>query len=108
MLLVSISLVTPQASMEFSPKYATLLPASQYAGLLVGAIVLGTLADNFGRRVIWQVSIFGVSIVTLLAASSPNWATLNWWVALTSLFAGGNRKLIQTCRPPFGRVGLTI
>ncbi|GJN75763.1 hypothetical protein PLICBS_009869 [Purpureocillium lilacinum] len=84
------SSITPQASMEFSPKYATLLPVSQYSGLLVGAVILGALADNFGRRAIWQLSIFGVSIVTLLAASSSNWAALNWWVASSSFFAGGN------------------
>lgn len=90
MLLVSIALVTPQASMEFGPKYATLLPAAQYSGLLVGAVVLGLAADNFGRRAIWQLSIFGASIAALLVASSPNWDTLNWWIALTSFFAGGN------------------
>jgi len=92
MLLVSVSLVTPQAAMEFGPQYATLLSVGLYAGLLVGALSLGALADNLGRRFIWQLSIFGVSIVTLLAASSPNWAALNVWVALSGYFAGGNRK----------------
>ncbi|KAF7556450.1 hypothetical protein G7Z17_g1442 [Cylindrodendrum hubeiense] len=90
MLLVSISLVTPQAAMEFGPKYATLLSASNYAGLLVGAIVLGGLADNIGRRLVWQASIFGISIFTMIAASSPNWAALNVFLAICGLFGGGN------------------
>lgn len=90
MLLVTIAFVSPQASMEFGPKYATLLPAAEYSGLLVGATVLGLAADNVGRRAIWQISIFGASIITLIAASSTNWASLNWWIAFASFFAGGN------------------
>ena len=100
MLLVSISLVTPQAALEFGPKYATLLSASLYAGLLIGALTLGALADNVGRRLIWQVSIFAVSVVTLCAASSPNWAALNVWVALSGYFAGGNRMYCPKPRKP--------
>jgi MFS family permease len=96
MLLVSISLITPQAAMEFGPKYATLLSASQYAGLLVGAIVLGGLADNLGRRLVWQTSIFAVSIVSMIAAASPSWAALNVFISLMGFFGGGNRKLLFT------------
>lgn len=79
--------------MEFGPRYATLLSASSYADLLIGALFLGTLADNFGRRLVWQASIFGCSIMTAIAASSPNWAALNIFIALIGLFAGGNREL---------------
>ncbi|EMT65609.1 Putative MFS-type transporter PB1E7.08c [Fusarium odoratissimum] len=96
MVLVSISLVTPQAAMEFGPRYATLLSASSYAGLLVGALFLGTLADNFGRRLVWQASIFGCSILTTIAACSPSWAALNVFVALIGLFAGGNLAIDLT------------
>lgn len=91
MLLISVSLVTPQAAMEFGPRYETLLSAGLYAGLLLGALTLGGLADNIGRRLVWQLSLFGVSIVTMVAASSPNWAALNVWVALAGYFGGGNR-----------------
>ncbi|KLO95346.1 related to synaptic vesicle transporter SV2 (major facilitator superfamily) [Fusarium fujikuroi] len=96
MVLVSISLVTPQAAMEFGPRYATLLSASSYAGLLIGALFLGTLADNFGRRLVWQASIFGCSIMTTIAASSPNWAALNVFISLIGLFAGGNLAIDLT------------
>lgn len=90
MLLVSISLVMPQATKEFSPKYGTLLSASQYAGLGLGAIAFGILADITGRRLAWQISIFGVSIFTAVGAASPNWAALNVFVALAAVFGGGN------------------
>lgn len=90
MLLVSISLVTPQSAMEFGPTYPTLLSASLYAGLLIGAILLGSIADNLGRRLVWQVSIFGIAVVAMITAASPNWAALNIFVAITGFFGGGN------------------
>ncbi|KAJ9144149.1 Major facilitator superfamily transporter [Pleurostoma richardsiae] len=96
MILVSISLVTPQASMEFGPRYATLLSAPQYAGLLVGAVVLGGLADNLGRKLVWQTSILGVSIFAMIAASAPSWAALNVFITLMGLFGGGNLAIDLT------------
>jgi MFS family permease len=80
----------PQASKEFAPLHATLLSATQYAGLLVGALVFGFGADIIGRRIAWQASIFGVSIFTTICGASPNWAALNVFVALAGFFGGGN------------------
>ncbi|CAI7657500.1 hypothetical protein PCG10_003570 [Penicillium crustosum] len=90
MLLISITIIMPNAAKEFGPRYQTLLSASLYAGLFVGAVTCGILADLLGRKLIWQLSIFGVSSATLLAASSPNWAALNIWTALCGFLAGGN------------------
>lgn len=80
----------PQASKEFAPRYATLLSASMYGGLGIGAIAFGLLADLAGRRIAWHVSIFGVSIITVVGAASPTWAALNVFVALAAFFGGGN------------------
>ncbi|CAI0653665.1 unnamed protein product, partial [Colletotrichum noveboracense] len=96
MLLVSISLVGPQLIPEFAPKHSTLLPASNYAGLLIGAVLMGLLADNIGRRIVWQLSIYGISVATMLAASSPNWAAINVWVAICGFFGGGNLAIDLT------------
>ena len=101
MLLVSIAMVMPQASKEFTPKYATLLSAAQYAGLLVGAVLFGLLADLTGRRLAWQLSIFGCSAFTMVCAGSPNWAALNFFVAICGLFGGGNRALYPSQVPFF-------
>ena len=101
MLLVSISLVMPQASKEFSPQYATLLPATQYAALGVGAVAFGFLADICGRRWAWQASIFGVSVFTAVCAGSPNWAGLNVFIALAAFFGGGNCEIVSSYAPCF-------
>ncbi|KAE8319427.1 major facilitator superfamily domain-containing protein [Aspergillus transmontanensis] len=101
MLLVSISLVMPQASKEFGPRYGTLLSATQYAGLGVGAVVYGLMADFTGRRLAWQTSIFGVSVFTAICAASPNWAALNVFVVLSAFFGGGNSwpLVVNFCCP---------
>ncbi|KAJ0123908.1 hypothetical protein J7T55_012380 [Diaporthe amygdali] len=103
MLLVSVSLVTPQASMEFDPQYPTLLSAALYAGLVIGALSVGQLADIVGRFLVWQLSIFGVAIFSMIAASAPNWTALNVFVALTGIFGGGNLAidltLLTECLP---------
>ncbi|KAL4884968.1 major facilitator superfamily domain-containing protein [Aspergillus karnatakaensis] len=96
MLLISITIIMPNAAKEFGPQYQTLLSASMYAGLFVGAAVCGLVADILGRKMVWQLSIFGVSIVTLVAASSPNWAALNVWTSLCGLLAGGNLAIDLT------------
>lgn len=88
---------------EFAPKLSTLLPASNYAGLLIGAVLMGLLADNIGRRIVWQLSIFGSSVATMLAASSPNWAAINVWVAICGFFGGGNRESLGTEK--LGQIG---
>ncbi|EXA30562.1 hypothetical protein FOVG_18087 [Fusarium oxysporum f. sp. pisi HDV247] len=64
--------------------------------MLFGALFLGTLADNIGRRLVWQLSIFGCSIVTTIAACSPNWTALNIFIVLIGLFSGGNLAIDLT------------
>ncbi|KAL3490022.1 major facilitator superfamily domain-containing protein [Aspergillus germanicus] len=96
MLLISITIIMPNAAKEFGPKYQTLLSASLYAGLFVGAVFCGLFADLLGRKLVWQLSIFGVSIVTMLAASSPNWAAVNVWTAFCGFLGGGNLAIDLT------------
>ncbi|KAH8702349.1 major facilitator superfamily domain-containing protein [Talaromyces proteolyticus] len=96
MLLVSISIITPNTAKEFGPAHATLLSASLYAGLLVGAILYGVAADYMGRKLVWQLSIYGVSVITMLSASATSWTAVNVWMTLNGLFAGGNLAIDLT------------
>ncbi|KAL3434039.1 major facilitator superfamily domain-containing protein [Aspergillus tetrazonus] len=70
MLLISITIIMPNAAQEFSSQYQTLLSASLYAGLFC--------------------------LLTLLAASSPNWKAVNVWTALCGLFGGGTLAIDLT------------
>ncbi|CBF84020.1 uncharacterized protein ANIA_11365 [Aspergillus nidulans FGSC A4] len=91
----------PNAAKEFNSQYQTLLSGSLYAGFLVGANACGLLADILGRKTVWQLSIFGVSTVTLLAASFPNWKAVNVWTVLCGLFGGGNLAIDLTALTEF-------
>ncbi|KAF3010373.1 hypothetical protein E8E14_010022 [Neopestalotiopsis sp. 37M] len=103
MLLVSISLVPAQAAAEFGPQYSTLISPFNYAGLFLGAIVLGIMADTIGRKLVWQTSLFAVCIFVMTAAGSPSWGALTGFVTIYGFFAGGNLAidltLLAECLP---------
>ncbi|KAF2148108.1 putative sugar transporter [Myriangium duriaei CBS 260.36] len=96
MLLISISIVGPEASLEFRPIRATMLSSSLYAGLFIGAILCGFVADAIGRKAVWMTSLFGLSIFTMAGAGCPSWAALNVFVALQGLCGGGNLSIDLT------------
>ncbi|KAL6702384.1 hypothetical protein ACN47E_002350 [Coniothyrium glycines] len=90
MLVVSIGLVIPQIVKQWDVKYPSMLVASLYSGSLVGALLCGFLIDIVGRKVVWQVSLFVVTITTLIAAGSPNFTALAIFIGFQTVGAGGN------------------
>ena len=92
MLAVSVGLVLPQIMKQWDVKYPSMLIAALYAGALVGAVVCGYAVDYVGRKIVWQISLFVVSIFTMIAASSPNFAALAVFIGFQTVGAGGNRK----------------
>ncbi|MER5178245.1 MFS transporter [Streptomyces sp. NPDC002896] len=56
--------------------------ASAFLGMFVGANVLSVLADRFGRRLMFLVNLGGYSLFSLLAATAPN---LEWLLVLRLL-----------------------
>ncbi|MFW0794009.1 MFS transporter [Gordonia sp. CPCC 205515] len=62
----------------------TLLLASAFVGMFLGAITLGRMADRLGRRRAFLLSMSIYSVFTLLAAFSPN-ATM---LVICRFFAG--------------------
>src|SRR5690349_13209954 len=92
MLVVSIGLVIPQIVKQWDVKYPSMLVASLYAGSLVGAALCGFAIDYSGRRLVWQTSLFVVTIFTMVAASSPNFTALAILFGFQTVGAGGNSK----------------
>ncbi|OAL43411.1 sugar transporter [Pyrenochaeta sp. DS3sAY3a] len=90
MLVVSVGLVIPQIMKQWDVKYPSMLIASLYAGSLVGALLCGLLLDVIGRKLVWQTSLFAVTIFTLIAASSPNFTALALFIGFQCVGAGGN------------------
>src|SRR5438034_11656650 len=73
-----------------TPQQLGLFFSAGNAGLLVGALIGGRLADRFGRKsvLVCSIGIFGVfSLVTSLAWSMES---LTWMRVLTGLGLGGS------------------
>ena len=92
MLVISVGLVIPQITKQWNVEHPSMLIAALYAGSLVGAILCGYAVDYVGRKIVWQVSLFVVTIFTMVAASSPNFAALAVFIAFQTVGAGGNRQ----------------
>ncbi|KEF51730.1 uncharacterized protein A1O9_12067 [Exophiala aquamarina CBS 119918] len=90
MLLVSVGLVIPQVGKEFVSKSPSFAVMALYVGLLVGALSCGFLVDLIGRRLVWIMSLFLVSIFTMICAAAPNFAALCVFIVLQAIAGGGN------------------
>ncbi|KAM0323760.1 hypothetical protein ACHAQA_008697 [Verticillium albo-atrum] len=76
--------------------YPTALAMSLYAGLFVGALFWGLGADLVGRKIAFNITLFIVSLSSIVAGSAPNWPTLGFFVSLIGFGAGGNLVLDPT------------
>jgi putative MFS transporter len=73
-----------------------LVIASGFMGMFFGAIVLGTLADYFGRRRMFLVNLAVYSGFTLIAAASPNLAFLAVFRFLAGIGLGAELTLADS------------
>jgi MFS family permease len=90
MLVVSIGVVMPQVTKQWDVERAGLITASLYTGSLIGAVLCGYFLDIVGRKLVWQGSLFVVTVFTLIAAGSPNFTALAIFIGLQTIGAGGN------------------
>jgi len=61
-----------------------------FLGMLIGAAVFGRLADRFGRRRIFLITVSGDALFGLLSVISPNFGVLLGLRFLTGLMVGGS------------------
>lgn len=92
MLVVSVGRVLPQIMKQWDVKFPSMLIAALYAGSLVGALLCGFLLDIVGSRLVWQTSLFVVTVFTLIAASVPNITALAIFIGFQTVGAGGNSR----------------
>lgn len=70
-------------------------------GIMVGAFVFGYLADHFGRKQLFLVTLLMYSICTILTALSPNYLFLMLFRFLTAIGVGAEYAAINSAISEF-------
>jgi MFS transporter, AAHS family, 3-hydroxyphenylpropionic acid transporter len=73
-----------------TPEQLGLFFSAGNAGLLVGAVVGGRLADHFGRKIVLVCSIGIFGVFSLITSTAWSMESLTWMRALTGLGLGGS------------------
>ncbi|KAE9400144.1 MFS general substrate transporter [Gymnopus androsaceus JB14] len=88
--LQGVAIILPQIGNELKPvrvEYATM---ALYAGLIVGAITWGVLADLIGRRLSFNVTLFLAGVFGVAAGGANSFITLAALIACMGFGVGGN------------------
>jgi len=83
---------------EFSlaPAQVGLVASAGFVGMFLGAAISGRLADRYGRRVIFQVTLVVFSIGAVLSALAPTFETLLAARIVAGLGLGGELPVVAT------------
>jgi putative MFS transporter len=79
---------------QVAPYQLSLLLGSIFAGGAIGAPLLGWLADRSGRRLALSLSLFALTVTSLLAAASPDVAWLTFFRLLSGMALGAYPPLM--------------
>ena len=88
---LAISFAAPEIAREWSlpPTELGILFSAGLAGMVLGALLIGPLADRFGRRAVILVCLCVISIGMLASAAAQNLMQLVPLRVLTGLGVGG-------------------
>src|SRR5258708_4362707 len=70
-ILISFLLTPIRTEFGLDPTGTGLIASAGFVGMFVGAAVSGRLADRYGRRNVFQVTLVVFSIGSLLSAAAP-------------------------------------
>jgi MFS transporter, putative metabolite:H+ symporter len=79
---------------QVAPYQLSLLLGSIFAGGAIGAPLLGWLADRSGRRLALSLSLFALTLTSLMAAASPDVAWLTFFRFLSGMALGAYPPLM--------------
>lgn len=89
-------LILPQLKKQWTVKYPNMLIVSAFVGLLIGAVSIGMIVDVFGRKRVWLVSLYAVTIFTMISAGAQNFPGLAVLLALHNIAEGGNCECFRS------------
>ena len=79
-----------------APTQVGLVASAGFVGMFFGAAISGRLADRYGRRVIFQVTLVVFSIGAVLSALAPTFETLLAARIVAGLGLGGELPVVAT------------
>jgi putative MFS transporter len=95
-ILVAFLLRPIGAEFALTAQQGGLLAAATPAGMFIGAAVSGRLADRYGRKTIFQLTLVLFSIGSLLSAVAPTYETLLLARILAGIGLGGELPVVAT------------
>ncbi|HEV8654560.1 MAG TPA: MFS transporter [Candidatus Limnocylindria bacterium] len=79
-----------------APAQVGLVASAGFVGMFLGAAISGRLADRYGRRLIFQVTLVVFSIGAVLSALAPTFETLLAARVVAGLGLGGELPVVAT------------
>ena len=95
---ILIAFVLSPISREFAldPARTGLVVSAGFVGMFIGAAASGRLADRYGRKTIFQVTLLVYSLGSLLSAFAPSYELLLGARVITGLGLGGELPVVST------------
>lgn len=95
-ILISFVLTPIKSEFGLDATQTGLVASAGFVGMFLGAAVSGRLADRYGRRVVFQVTLVVFSIGSLLSAAAPSFELLLAARIVTGLGLGGELPVVST------------
>ena len=90
-------LVTPiKNEFALDATRTSLVVSAGFVGMFLGAAISGRLADRYGRRTVFQITLIVFSIGSLLSAAAPSFELLLAARIVTGLGLGGELPVVST------------
>lgn len=95
-ILIAFLLTPIRAEFGLDVTRTGLVVSAGFVGMFLGAAVSGRLADRYGRRAIFQITLVVFSIGSLLSAAAPSFELLLVARIVTGLGLGGELPVVAT------------
>src|SRR3989475_11247474 len=95
-LLLSFLLTPIRGEFKLDPAGVGLIASATFVGMFIGAAAAGRLADRYGRRAVFTVTLVVFSIGSALSALAPTFETLLAARVIAGLGLGGELPIAAT------------
>lgn len=95
-ILISFLLTPIRAEFGLDATQTGLVASAGFVGMFLGAAISGRLADRYGRRNVFQITLIVFCVGSLLSAAAPSFALLLAARVVTGLGLGGELPVVST------------